>query len=556
MAEGGDDTERSEDPTQKRLDEALERGDVVKSQEVNTWFIIAGATLILSAFSGAMGNELTTTLRGLIANSHAIRVDGRGFLGTMSKLGIEVIAAVAIPLLLLVLAAAAGNLIQHRLVWSSEALRPKFSKISPIAGLGRLFSKQALANFVKGLLKLTLIGGIMTALLWPQRHRLESMVAVDPAAILPLAQSLSLDMLGAVVAVLALIAAADYLFQYRQWFERQKMSLREMKEEFKQSEGDPMVKAKIRQIAPGPQQETDDGRRAAGFRRHHQSDALRGRAAIRARHDRAGLRGQGRRRAGAQDPRGRRRARHSDRRESPARPCAACHGRDRSGDPGGALPGGGRDHRLRHAAQPVGHATKRLERNHPATRRAAIGGPPAPRSHHVPLARCRRLGHSSMSRNERFHVDHDAAAVAQRQGACAFRSHGESRSSGSIVLVLLIALALVGAVGGLLLVGRATAEPFIVALLALLATVGVFLLFALAAGILRVAGRDAVSPLLKSVVDGAGEGILVTDAGSRVLYANAAYLESGRGVRSAATCARWSAFSSAIPGSRRRSIDC
>jgi flagellar biosynthetic protein FlhB len=248
MAEGGDDTERSEDPTQKRLDEALERGDVVKSQEVNTWFIIAGATLILSAFSGAIGNELTTTLRGLIANSHAIRVDGRGFLGTMSKLGIEVIAAVAIPLLLLVLAAAAGNLIQHRLVWSSEALRPKFSKVSPIAGLGRLFSKQALANFVKGLLKLTLIGGIMTALLWPQRYRLESMVAVDPTAILPLAQSLSLDMLGAVVAALALIAAADYLFQYRQWFERQKMSLREMKEEFKQSEGDPMVKAKIRQL--------------------------------------------------------------------------------------------------------------------------------------------------------------------------------------------------------------------------------------------------------------------------------------------------------------------
>ncbi|MCC6776549.1 MAG: flagellar biosynthesis protein FlhB [Hyphomicrobiales bacterium] len=248
MAEGGEDTERSEDPTQKRLDEALERGDVVKSQEVNTWFIIAGATLILAAFSGTMGGGLTTTLRGLVANAHAIRVDGRGFLATMSKLGVEVIAAVAIPLLLLALAAAAGNLIQHRLVWSTEALRPKLSKVSPMGGLKRLFSKQALANFVKGLLKLALIGGVMTALLWPQRHRLESMVAVDPAAILPLTQSLSLDMLGAVVAVLALIAAADYLFQYRQWFERQKMSLRELKEEFKQSEGDPMVKAKIRQL--------------------------------------------------------------------------------------------------------------------------------------------------------------------------------------------------------------------------------------------------------------------------------------------------------------------
>ena len=248
MAEQGDDTERSQDPTQKRLDEALERGDVVKSQEVSTWFVIAGGTLILMAFSGTMASSLAASLRGIFANSYAIRVDGRGFLGVMSKLGLEVIAAVAIPFLLLCLAGAAGTLIQHRLVWSSQALAPKLSKISPLGGLKRLFSKQAIANFVKGLLKLALIGGIMMAVLWPQRMRLESMVSIDPAGLLAIMQSLSLDMLIAVVAVLALVAAADYLFQYKQWFERQKMSLREIKDEYRQSEGDPMVKAKIRQL--------------------------------------------------------------------------------------------------------------------------------------------------------------------------------------------------------------------------------------------------------------------------------------------------------------------
>jgi flagellar biosynthetic protein FlhB len=248
MAGQDDDTERSEDPTQKRLDEALERGDVVKSQEVNTWFIISAATLILMSFSGAMSSGLTTTMRGLIANSYAIRVDGHGFLQMVSKIGLEVIGALAIPLLLLFLAAAAGNLVQHRLVWSSEALSPKLSKISPLAGLGRIFSKQGLANFIKGLLKLGVIGGIMTGLLWPQRDRLESLVTVDVAAVLPITQSLSLDMLGAVVAVLAIIAAADYLFQYRQWYERQKMSLHEIKQEFKQTDGDPMIKGKIRQL--------------------------------------------------------------------------------------------------------------------------------------------------------------------------------------------------------------------------------------------------------------------------------------------------------------------
>jgi flagellar biosynthesis protein FlhB len=248
MAGENDDQHRSEDPTQKRLDEALQRGDVVKSQEVNTWFIIGGATLLLLAFSGSMGSGITTTLRGLIANSYAIRTDGRGFLDLISKLGLEIIAAVAIPLLVLMLAAIGGNMIQHRLVWTAEVLKPKLSKVSPMAGLQRLFSKQALANFIKGLAKLVLIGAIMTVLLWPMRHRLEGLVMTDPVNVLPLSQSLSLEMLGAVVAVLAVIAAADYLFQYRQWFERQKMSVREMKEEFKQTEGDPAIKGKLRQL--------------------------------------------------------------------------------------------------------------------------------------------------------------------------------------------------------------------------------------------------------------------------------------------------------------------
>ena len=72
MAEDQDNSQRTEDPTQKRLDDALKRGDVVKSQEVTTWFIIAGATLVLVAFSGGMGAGLTTTMRGL-SRSHRTR---------------------------------------------------------------------------------------------------------------------------------------------------------------------------------------------------------------------------------------------------------------------------------------------------------------------------------------------------------------------------------------------------------------------------------------------------------------------------------------------------
>jgi flagellar biosynthetic protein FlhB len=248
MADERDDTERSEDPTQKRLDEALERGDVAKSQEVNTWFVLAAGTLILLSFSGSMSSGVTAILTGLMANAHQIPVDGRGLVRTMQALGLGTIAAVALPFLLLVLAAIVGNMVQHRLVWSAESLKPKLSKISPAAGFKRLFSKIALANFIKGLVKLTLIGAVMAVILWPKRNQLDGLVTMDPAVVLGLTKTLSLEMLGTVVAILAIVAAADYLFQYRQWFERQKMSVRELKEEFKQTEGDPAIKAKIRQL--------------------------------------------------------------------------------------------------------------------------------------------------------------------------------------------------------------------------------------------------------------------------------------------------------------------
>jgi len=248
VAEEGDDTEKTEDPTRKRLDEALERGDVVKSQEVNTWFILAGAALIASSFSNSIGSGLQGVLRTLIANSFTLSLDGGSLLALLSSLEYRLLAVFAVPLVLIVVAAIAGNLVQHRLVFTAEALKPTLSKISPMSGVKRVFGKQAIANLIKGLVKLTLLGAVLAAILWPERHKLEAMVQLDPVGIIGTMRALSLRLLGATVALLAVIAAADYLFQYRQWFERQKMSLREMKEEFKTTEGDPHIKGRIRAL--------------------------------------------------------------------------------------------------------------------------------------------------------------------------------------------------------------------------------------------------------------------------------------------------------------------
>ena len=248
MAEDNDPESQTEDPTQKRLDDALERGDVAKSQEINTWFMMAGGTLVVSTFSGSVGSGLLAPMRGLLANSWMIKTDGKALIALMQQIELAILAAIGVPLLMLMLAAIAGNMLQHRLVWSSESLTPKFSKISPGAGFKRIFGKQAAANFLKGIGKLVLLGVVMTMILWPERHRMEAMVRLDPAAMLGASTSMTIHLLGAVVAALAIVAIADYFFQYRSWFQRQKMSLQEIKEEFKQSEGDPHIKGKIRQL--------------------------------------------------------------------------------------------------------------------------------------------------------------------------------------------------------------------------------------------------------------------------------------------------------------------
>jgi flagellar biosynthetic protein FlhB len=247
MAEDNN-AEHTQDPTQKRLDEAIKRGDVARSTEVNTWFMIAGGTLMIMIFAGPMAQSLVTSFRGILANSYQVPTDPAALGHFAQGMALRVLAALGIPLLLLSLAALAGSMVQHRILFSIEPIIPRLSKISPVAGFGRLFSKEALANFAKGLVKLSVFGAVIFSLLWPQQQKLRGLISVDPAAILPFTQSLTMQMLGAVVAILAVVAAADYFFQYRQWYDRQRMSVQEMKEEFRQSEGDPMIKGKIRQL--------------------------------------------------------------------------------------------------------------------------------------------------------------------------------------------------------------------------------------------------------------------------------------------------------------------
>ena len=154
----------------------------------------------------------------------------------------------AIPVALLALAALAGGLLQHRPVWSVEALAPKFERLSPMSGVKRLFSRQALLQFGKGLAKIFAVGALASWLLWRERDRLEGLVGREPVDVLSVTLSLALKLLGSILALHAAVTVGDVILQRFAWLRRQRMTKEEVKRESKEQDGNPEIKAKIRQL--------------------------------------------------------------------------------------------------------------------------------------------------------------------------------------------------------------------------------------------------------------------------------------------------------------------
>ncbi|MEM6617513.1 MAG: flagellar biosynthesis protein FlhB [Pseudomonadota bacterium] len=248
MADQPEQHEKTEDPTQKRLEDAYKRGDVPKSQEVGSLFILTGGLLFLVMAAGSMAKDFTAGLSIFMEQADDIRVDSPHIL-TVSREAIRfIIATLLLPLGIIAVLGIGANLVQHPLVLSVDPVKPKLSKVSPLAGLKRLFSSQSLFNFAKSLVKFAIVIVVLGAVIWPRRATLDQVIAMDPVALMAFTLEISVIIMIAVLAAFAAIAGLDFAYQKFQWIQRQKMTVKEVKDEFKQTEGDPLVKGKIRQI--------------------------------------------------------------------------------------------------------------------------------------------------------------------------------------------------------------------------------------------------------------------------------------------------------------------
>jgi flagellar biosynthesis protein FlhB len=251
MAEGEDSTDKSqktEEPTARKLEEARKRGQVINSKEVSTWLMLFTGTLIIGMAGPGIMLELQHMLKKYIAQAHAFQMDSFGLKQLMSELFTDVGALLALPMLVLVFVAFMSGFVQVGPLFTAEPMKPELSKISPIKGFGRLFAMRSVVEFLKGIVKLGVVSTACFVALYPYFDGVAHFVGQDIYEAMGDLQSLFLKMMTAALVVLFILAIADYVYQRYDFMQKMRMSKQDIKDEFKQTEGDPHVKGKLRQL--------------------------------------------------------------------------------------------------------------------------------------------------------------------------------------------------------------------------------------------------------------------------------------------------------------------
>ncbi len=243
-----DDSQKTFDPSQKKLEDARKKGDIPKSADIPAAAILIISVFVIFGLGDKISMGLINYSRFFIENAHTIAVDSASLPNLFLNITFNMFAGMLILMSAMSIAALAGHLGQTGLVLSGEKIKPKLDKISPIAGFKRVFGKEALMQFGKVLLKLIALTWVTISVLEPYLFKSELYIGLDPMMINKAMGEILKELLIKLILVLMVFALFDYFLQRFNFMNRNKMSKQEMKDEYKNTEGDPLIAAKLRQI--------------------------------------------------------------------------------------------------------------------------------------------------------------------------------------------------------------------------------------------------------------------------------------------------------------------
>jgi flagellar biosynthetic protein FlhB len=241
-------SDRTEQPTPKRLDDARRRGQVPRSRELAMASVLMAGSVILFAGQGQLGGDIRELMVRALSPSREMLADPAYLSIALADIGFAVLNTFTPLLVTLAAAAILGTIAIGGWFMSATPLQPKFERLNPIAGLGRIFSINGLVEVLKALAKATIIGGFAIAYIAWSGTQLLGLSNAPVGGAMAESLSLTLMTLGICSLALLLIAAVDAPYQLWSWRRQLRMTRQEVIDELKETEGRPEVRSRIRQM--------------------------------------------------------------------------------------------------------------------------------------------------------------------------------------------------------------------------------------------------------------------------------------------------------------------
>ena len=243
----GSDQEKTEQATPKRLQEMREKGQVAKSREVPSVAILVASLLIFYFLGSAMIRDFMDLMKWSFANSVHFEIQSGNLnwlLLEFFRRGLKIVAPMFV---VLVAVGLLSNLLQVGFLFSTQAIAPKFSKLDPLKGFARMFSKQALVELIKSIFKVVIVGCVTYFTVKGELEEIVPLMDKEIWSVMSYIGSVCFKILLRTSWVLIVLAVIDYVFQKWDFMQEAKMTKQEVKDEFKQREGDPLIKSRVRQ---------------------------------------------------------------------------------------------------------------------------------------------------------------------------------------------------------------------------------------------------------------------------------------------------------------------
>ena len=248
MSSDDDPGTKTEEPTGKRLEDARNKGQLPTSREVPTWIMLFGTGVMLALLAPTIASSIQDVLVMFISQPHDILFSPVELGITLTTLLKDILAIIGLPLVLFAILAASGYVMQNGWLFVTEPMKPKLSKINPLTGAKKYIQMKTYVEFLKNFLKLLIVAAVGVLLVTPYFDRLDLLPTLGTADHLYEILFLILRILAGVLAILFAIMVFDIFYQRMQHRQQLRMTKQEVKEEFKNQEGDPQIKARLRQI--------------------------------------------------------------------------------------------------------------------------------------------------------------------------------------------------------------------------------------------------------------------------------------------------------------------